>query len=76
MEKRTILFVYKGHFSYLPPFQALVEALLSTKKYKLKVICSEEEPDMDECIRMMTFSLFIIIYLNHEQGLLLVYVTI
>ncbi len=48
MEKRTILFVYKGHFSYLPPFQALVEALLSTKKYKLKVICSEEEPDMDE----------------------------
>lgn len=48
MEKKTILFVYKGHFSYLPPFQALVEALLSTKKYRLKVICSEEEPDMDE----------------------------
>lgn len=47
MEKKTILFVYKGHFSYLPPFQALVEALLSTNKYKLKVICSEEEPDMD-----------------------------
>lgn len=45
---RTILFVYKGHFSYLPPFQALVEALLSTNEYKLKVICSEEEPDMDE----------------------------
>lgn len=48
MEKKTILFVYKGHFSYLPPFQALVEALLSTNKYKLKVICSEEEPDMDD----------------------------
>lgn len=48
MEKKIILFVYKGHFSYLPPFQSLVEALLSTKKYRLKVICSEEEPDMDE----------------------------
>lgn len=48
MNKKTILFVYKGHFSYLPPFQSLVEALLSTNKYKLKVICSEEEPDMDE----------------------------
>ena len=31
MEKRTILFVYKGHFSYLPPFQALVEAALKKK---------------------------------------------
>lgn len=45
---KTILFVYRGHFSYLPPFQALVEALLSTNEYKLKVICSEEEPDMDK----------------------------
>ena len=45
---KTILFVYRGYFSYLPPFQALVEALLSTNEYKLKVICSEEEPDMDE----------------------------
>ena len=45
---KTILFVYKGYFSYLPPFQSLVEALLSTNEYKLKVICSEEEPDMDE----------------------------
>lgn len=44
---KTILFVYWGHFSYLPPFQALVDALLSTGEYKLKVICSEEEPDMD-----------------------------
>lgn len=47
MEKKTILFVYRGYFSYLPPFQALVEALLSTNEYNLKVICSEEEPDMD-----------------------------
>lgn len=45
---KTILFVYRGHFSYLPPFQALIEALLSTNEYKLKVICSEEEPDMDK----------------------------
>ncbi len=48
MKKKTILFVYRGHFSYLPPFQALVESLLVTKEYKLKVICSEEEPDMDQ----------------------------
>lgn len=48
MEKKTILLVYRGHFSYLPPFQALVEALLSTNEYNLKVICSEEEPDMDQ----------------------------
>lgn len=48
MKKETILFVYRGHFSYLPPFQALVDALLSTGEYHLKVICSEEEPDMDQ----------------------------
>ena len=47
MNKKTILFIYRGYFSYLPPFQALVEALLSTNEYNLKVICSEEEPDMD-----------------------------
>ena len=48
MRMKTILFVYRGYFSYLPPFQTLVEALLSTNEYKLKVICSEEEPDMDK----------------------------
>lgn len=48
MKKKTILFVYQGHFSYLPPFQALVDTLLSTGAYHLKVICSEEEPDMDQ----------------------------
>ena len=47
MEKQTILFVYRGHFSYLPPFQSLVESLIATNEYKLKVICSEVEPDMD-----------------------------
>lgn len=48
---KTILLVYRGYFSYLPPFQALVNTLLSSGKYKLKVICSEEEPDMDEAYK-------------------------
>lgn len=48
---KTVLFVYRGHFSYLPPFQALVDTLLSNGGYKLKVICSEEEPDMDEAYK-------------------------
>ena len=45
---QTILFIYKGYFSYLPPFQALVDTLLESGQYKLKIICSEDEPDMDE----------------------------
>ena len=45
---KTILFVYRGYFSYLPPFQSLVDALLSTGEYHIIVICSEKEPDMDK----------------------------
>ena len=46
--KQTILFLYNGRMSYLPPFQALVDSLLATNQYHIEVISSEYEDEIDK----------------------------
>lgn len=45
---KTILLVFDGKMSYLPPFQSIVDYLKSTQKYKLVVISTEEDKGIDE----------------------------
>lgn len=45
---KTILLVLDGKMSYLPPFQAIVDYLKSTNKYKLVIISTEKDNGIDE----------------------------
>lgn len=45
--KKNILFLLNGRVSYLPPFQALLDAILSMGGYHLIVYSSENEPEID-----------------------------
>lgn len=45
--KKHILFLHNGRMSGLPPFLALIDYLLTTKKYDISVISSEIDDEID-----------------------------
>ena len=46
--KKTILLVFDGRLSYLPPFQAIIDCLKRSNEYKLVVITTEKDNGIDE----------------------------
>lgn len=45
--KKTILLIFDGKMSYLPPFQTIVDCLLDKGEYNLEVVSTEEEEETD-----------------------------
>lgn len=46
--KKNILFLYDGRMSRVPPFLALIDYLLTTNLYNIKIISSEYDDEIDK----------------------------
>ena len=45
--KKTILLIFDGKMSFLPPFQTIINCLLDKGEYDIKVVSTEEETETD-----------------------------